>query len=93
MSKFVSIPHAQWLDLMGKIRRIEESMVVLGLTKTSRSAEFISKQAAKDLLGIRSDKTLYKLRDAGKVVATRAGKHYLYSFQSIQQFLKSNSSQ
>lgn len=91
MSKFVTIPHTQWLELLSKISRIEESIVVMGAVRTKKSNEFISKLSAKSMLGIKSDKTLFKLRDEGKIQSTRVGKHYMYSLDSIQQFLKQNS--
>ena len=93
MSKFVTIPHEQWLQMIATINRIDQTLKVMGFNRQAKKNDFVEPSIAKSMLGIKSDKTLHKLRDESHLVATKVGKKYLYSIQSIESFLQSNSSQ
>jgi hypothetical protein len=46
----------------------------------------ISKQTAKELLNIKSDSTLRKLRNNGDIKLKKIGSHYKYLYTSIIEF-------
>jgi hypothetical protein len=93
MSKFVTIPHEQWLHMLATMNRIDQTLKAMGFNRQPKKVDYVEPAIAKDLLGLKSDKTLHKLRDEGKIIASKVGKKYLYSIQSIETFLQSNSSQ
>ncbi len=46
----------------------------------------VSKQTAKELLNIKSDSTLRKLRNSGLIKSKKIGSHYKYLYTSIIDF-------
>lgn len=50
----------------------------------------ISKQTAKELLNIKSDSTLRKLRISGDIKFKKIGSHYKYLYSSIIDYANSN---
>ena len=50
----------------------------------------VSKQTAKELLNIKSDSTLRKLRIDGLIKSKKIGSHYKYLYTSIIDFANSN---
>jgi len=52
--------------------------------------EYVSKQVAKTLLGIKSDKTLRRLRQEGNFVCVLNGNAFMYSRDSIKRYFKRN---
>jgi hypothetical protein len=79
--------------MIATMNRIDQTLKVMGFNRQPKKADFVEPSIAKEMLGLKSDKTLHKLRDESKIIATKVGKKYLYSIQSIETFLQSNSSQ
>ena len=52
--------------------------------------EYVTKQVAKGLLGIKSDKTLRRLRQEGNFVCVLRGNTFMYSLDSIHRYFKRN---
>lgn len=90
MSSFVNIPTADWRNLTNRMASIESMLKVL--THTAVHDRWISKEDAKHLLKIKSDKTLYTLRTQGKIsYSATNSRNILYCRESIEKYLKQNS--
>lgn len=91
MSNFVNIPAAEWRALNNRIRNMEN--MLQSLTVTGSRSAWVTKEEAKRLLNIKSDKALYNLRSSGAIEYSAANpRNLLYKRSSIENYLKSKSS-
>lgn len=73
---------------MSQIEEIQKAIKETLESFFPQRTEWVDKPEAKKLLGIKSDTTLYELRDSNEIRYTRHGRIFLYDRDSIAEFLE-----